>query len=47
MLLMGTIAQRLPGQKLLWDAKTGRFSNSKAANNLLTMTPRKGWEYKI
>jgi predicted dehydrogenase len=40
--LMGNIAARVKG-KLLYDAKTQRFSNSDEANALLTRTPRDGW----
>ncbi|MBN2449741.1 MAG: Gfo/Idh/MocA family oxidoreductase [Lentisphaeria bacterium] len=35
MALLGVIAQRLPGQELLWDHANRRFSNSEAGNRLL------------
>jgi len=40
--LMANIAGRVPG-KLLYDAKAQRFTNSDAANKLLTRKPREGW----
>jgi len=47
MLLLGTIAERLPGRKLLWDNKAGTFTNSPEANALLKAPPRKGWEFDL
>ena len=47
MLLLGAVAERLPGRKLLWDNKAGRFTNSPAANRLLKSPPRKGWQYDL
>jgi predicted dehydrogenase len=44
--LLGTVAQRLPGEKLEWDAATGKFTNNKAANDLRHDNYRKGWEVK-
>lgn len=44
--LLGVIAFRVPG-KLIWDSKNFRFTNSPAANKLLTPTFRKGWELKL
>lgn len=35
LVLLGTIAQRLPGEKLLWDAKAGKFTNSALANKMV------------
>ena len=45
-LALGTIALRVPG-KLLWDAKSMRFTNSGEANKYLKPVTRKGWELKI
>ena len=42
--LLGCVACRVPGEKLEWDAKNLRFSNSAAANRLLHQQYRKGWE---
>ena len=46
-LTLGTVAQRVPDKKLLWDNKAGKFTNSPEANALLKSEPRKGWEYKV
>ena len=42
--LLGNVAIRLKGQKLLFDAKSERFTNSHDANQLFARTYRKGWE---
>jgi len=42
--LLGNVAIRLKGQKLLFDAKTEKFTNSSAANALFEHTQRPGWE---
>ena len=42
MALLGCIAQRVPG-RLEWSQKTGRFTNSEAANALLRPFVRHGW----
>ena len=42
----GAMALRVPG-KLLWDAKTRRFSNSEEANKYLRPDLRKGYELKL
>jgi predicted dehydrogenase len=42
--LLGNVAIRLKGQKLLYDARTERFTNSHEANQLFARTYRKGWE---
>lgn len=47
MALLGTIAQRLPGEKLLWDDAAGRFTNSEQANAMLENPPRAGWAYNL
>jgi len=41
--LMATVAARVKG-KLLYDAKTHRFTNSAEANKLMSRRPRKGWD---
>jgi predicted dehydrogenase len=41
--LLGNIAIRLKGQKLLFDAKTEKFTNSSAANGLFERPYRAGW----
>ena len=43
---LGAIALRVPG-KLMWDAKSRRFTNSAEANRLLRPYLRKGWELKL
>jgi hypothetical protein len=45
-LLLGSAAIRVEG-KLLYDAKTGLFTNNKEANKYLEMNYRKGWEVKL
>ncbi len=47
MALIGTIAQRVPGKKLLWNEETGRFTNSDEANAMLKVPARDGWAYDI
>jgi predicted dehydrogenase len=42
--LLGTIAIRVPGETLKWDAAAMKVTNSPAANALLTKPYRKGWE---
>ncbi|MEX2578873.1 MAG: Gfo/Idh/MocA family oxidoreductase [Verrucomicrobiales bacterium] len=42
--LLGTVAVRLPGETLEWDAAAGRFANSAAANRLVHDPYREGWE---
>jgi predicted dehydrogenase len=42
--LLGIIAIKHPGQKLIWDGAKGQFTNSKTANALLKTEARKGWE---
>ena len=43
-LLLGTIAWRFPGEKLLWDGPNLRFTNNEKANEFLKPKFRKGWE---
>jgi hypothetical protein len=45
-LVLGSAAVRCEG-KLLYDAKTGRFTNNKDANKYLAMDYRKGWGVKL
>jgi hypothetical protein len=41
--IAGEIAERVPGVKIVWDAKARRF-DSDAANAFLTRTYRRGWK---
>ena len=41
--LLGLIAIRHTGTKLLWDGKAAKFTNSRSANALLDPPYRKGW----
>ena len=45
-LVLGSAAVRAEG-KLLYDAKTGLFTNSSEANTHLRLDYRKGWEVKV
>jgi len=42
-LLLGTVAIRVPGQRLEWDAKRLRFPNCPEAEPHLKRTYREGW----
>jgi predicted dehydrogenase len=44
--LLGTVAIRVPGETLMWDAAQLKVSNSAAADGLLRKQYRKGWEPK-
>jgi len=44
--LMGTVINRFPGEKLLWDTKACRFTNKPEANEHLRRTYRDGWHVK-
>jgi len=44
-ILLGTVAIRLPGQKLEWDAGQMRFKNNHQADALLQRTYREGWRF--
>ena len=46
-LVLGAVALRFPNTKLLWDAKTQRFTNNAEANKYLKPEWRKGWELKL
>ncbi|HJZ59531.1 MAG TPA: Gfo/Idh/MocA family oxidoreductase [Gemmataceae bacterium] len=43
-MLLGNIAVRFAGQKLVWDAAKLRFTNSEAATKLVSKEYRKGWD---
>ena len=43
-LLMASISSQFPGQKLMWDSKNVRFTNSDEANQIAKPDCRKGWE---
>jgi hypothetical protein len=45
-LVLGSAAVRVDG-KLLYDAKTGRFTNNNEANQYLRLDYRKGWDVKL
>jgi predicted dehydrogenase len=45
-LVLGSAAARVDG-KLLYDAKTGQFTNNKEANKYLRFDYRKGWEVRL
>jgi hypothetical protein len=42
--LLGTIAERVPGETLQWNAADMKFGNSHAASHWLTKHYRTGWE---
>ena len=46
-IILGTVAVRVPGQLLQWDAKQMRIANHPEAERLLRRTYRKGWEVKL
>lgn len=43
-LLLGVVANRFPGQKLMWDAERLSVTNLEEANALLKRVPRNGFE---
>jgi hypothetical protein len=43
-MLLGNVAVRFSGQRLVWDAAGLRFTNSAAATKLVGKEYRKGWE---
>ncbi|MFP4058704.1 MAG: hypothetical protein ACLF0G_17695 [Candidatus Brocadiia bacterium] len=43
--LLGTVALRCPGQKLVYDMEEGRFIVGQQANAFLRREPRQGWEF--
>ena len=46
-LALAAIAMRVPGQKLMWDAKNLRIVNNEEANRYVKPAFRKGWELKL
>jgi hypothetical protein len=42
--LLGTVAIRVPGETLKWDAAAMKVTNSATADALLRKKYRKGWE---
>ena len=46
-LALAAIAMRVPGQKLMWDAKNLRIVNNEEANRYVKPVFRKGWELKL
>ena len=45
-ILLGTVAQRVPGELLKWDAARMRFTNNKEAGKHLSRIYRKGFQIK-
>ena len=43
-LLLGVVANRFPGKRLMWDAENLSITNLKEANALLKRTPREGFQ---
>jgi hypothetical protein len=41
--LLGSIAVRVPGQALAWDAANLRFKNSEEAQQMVARKYREGW----
>jgi predicted dehydrogenase len=46
-IILGTVAIRVPGTVLEWDAARGRITNNPEAERLLRRTYRKGWEVRL
>ena len=48
-ILLGNIALRVGkmNEKLLWDGKNMKFTNSEEANKFVTKEYRKGWDHKL
>ena len=44
-MLVGNVANLVRGEKLAYDFRTGKFTNSEKANALVKRQPRKGWEF--
>jgi hypothetical protein len=42
-IILGTVAIRLPGEELHWNARRLRVTNSRAAQKLLKRSYRTGW----
>jgi hypothetical protein len=45
-MVLGAVAARVPGVRLLWDPKKMEFTNSRDANKYLKPVFRKGWEIR-
>jgi len=43
-ILLGTVAIRVPGQELAWDADSMKITNNRDANKFLARTYRQGWK---
>ncbi|HBB92219.1 MAG: oxidoreductase [Bacteroidetes bacterium GWF2_49_14] len=43
MVLMGNLAIKVPGKRLLWDGDNMKVTNDEAANNFIQREYRKGW----
>ena len=43
-ILLGGVASRYPGEKLLWNARKLEFSNKPEAGKYVRKTYRKGWD---
>jgi predicted dehydrogenase len=46
-MVLGAVAARFPGEKLLWDPKKLEFTNKKEADKFIKPAYRKGWEIKL
>ena len=46
-MVLGAVAARFPGEKLLWDPKKLEFTNKKEADKFIKPCIRKGWEIKL
>jgi predicted dehydrogenase len=44
-ILLGTVAIRVPGEKLNWDHKALRITNNAGANRFLQRSYRQGWKF--
>ncbi len=47
MVVMGNLALKRLGKKLLWDGENMKFTNDDEANQYVSLPTRKGWELKI
>ncbi len=45
-ILMGTVVNRFPKEKLIWDAKALQFTNKPEANQYIRRDYRDGWHVK-
>jgi len=43
MVLMGNLAIRVPGKRLLWDGDNMRVTNDETANQFISRVYRPGW----